>query len=237
MTLSAPLYRLKRDAKRLARAANLPLHAALDQIARGAGYRSWSHLASARDRPRPAQRLLKSLTAGDLVLLGARPNQGKTLLGLELAAEAVRAGRPGFFFSLEDLTATVAERLRVLGFGSDPADRALVIDSTDEICADYIAARLQQAGDGAVAVIDYLQILDQPRGRPELGAQVATLKAAAQRTGATIVAIAQIDRHFDASGRRLPNAADVRLPNPVDLSQFSKHCFLHDGRVDLTAVR
>ena len=38
MKLSAPLYYLKRKAKLLSRAENIPLHAALDRIARQVGF-------------------------------------------------------------------------------------------------------------------------------------------------------------------------------------------------------
>src|SRR5690242_13657474 len=102
MKLSAPIFRLKRQARLLAREAKIPLHAALDRLARQEGYRSWSHLAAATPDQSPARAILGSLVAGDLLLLGARPGHGKTLLGLELAVAAARNGRRSFFFSLED---------------------------------------------------------------------------------------------------------------------------------------
>jgi hypothetical protein len=42
MKLSAPLYHLKRKAKILSRAENIPLHEALDRIARQEGFGGWS---------------------------------------------------------------------------------------------------------------------------------------------------------------------------------------------------
>jgi hypothetical protein len=41
MKLSAPLYHLKRKAKLLSRAENIPLHEALDRVARQEGFRAW----------------------------------------------------------------------------------------------------------------------------------------------------------------------------------------------------
>jgi hypothetical protein len=46
MKLSAPVHRLKRLAKELSRSNKMPLHAALDRIAQGEGFASWSLLAS-----------------------------------------------------------------------------------------------------------------------------------------------------------------------------------------------
>jgi len=51
MNLSVPIYRLKREARLLAREQHLPLHAALDRLARREGFAAWSLLA-AHDMPR-----------------------------------------------------------------------------------------------------------------------------------------------------------------------------------------
>lgn len=84
MRLSAPIFRLKGQARRLAREAKIPLHDALDRLARQEGFRSWSHLSASISKDRPAAALLAQLSPGDLVLLG-----------LQLALEAARRGRPG----------------------------------------------------------------------------------------------------------------------------------------------
>ncbi len=228
MNLSAPIFRLKRRARLLARESNIPLHLALDRIARLEGWRSWSHLAGQAARHGPAQTILPQLAAGDLVLLGARPGQGKTRLAGDLAIEAARSGRHSFFFSLEDSEATIYDRLKESGLAGDAA-ALLVIDTSDEICADYIAARLDAAGGDAVVVVDYLQLLDQKRSKPDLAIQLQALGQLARSTGSILVLISQIDRSFDSAGKPLPDLSDVRLPNPADLGIFTKAFFLHDG--------
>ncbi len=231
MILSAPIYRLKRNARLLAREQRILLHAALDRVAHAEGYASWSLLAARAAAP--AARLSARLNAGDLVLLGARPGQGKTLLGLELAIEAMKAGRRAFFFSLEYNEREVVERFRALG--TDPTRHAelFVFDGSDGICADHVIARLAQAPRGTLAVIDYLQLLDQKRTNPELAAQVAALKAFSARQGVTTVLLSQIARAYDPAEKPFPDAADIRLPNPLDLTLFDRMCFLNAGRVCL----
>ena len=88
--LSVPIYRLKRRAKQLARSEDVPLHEALDRVARDEGYAAWSLLSARASEQPPGELLLKELSPGDLVLLGARPGHGKTLLGLELVLAALR---------------------------------------------------------------------------------------------------------------------------------------------------
>lgn len=73
MRLSAPVYHLKRRAKALARFENIPLHQALDRIAREEGFAAWSLLASRAMTGACAAPLLSRLGPGDVLLIGARP--------------------------------------------------------------------------------------------------------------------------------------------------------------------
>lgn len=230
MRLSTPIYVLKRQAKTLARQHGIALHAALDQIAASSGYRNWSHLAFSSAH-RPADSILRELHSGDMVLLGARPGQGKTLLGLELACVAAQSGLRSFFFTLDFNKNDVLERLQTMRVDPKVEGRPLVIDTSDEICADHIIDRLGEQGADAFVVIDYLQILDQKRANPAVGAQVLRLRSYARASGAIMIAISQIDRKFVSERGNLPQLSDVRLPNPVDLALFDGTCFINEGEI------
>src|SRR3546814_15990470 len=92
MKLSAPIFRLKRQAKLLSRETNAPLHASLDEVAKRAGYRGWSHLESSSSHDRSAPKLLAHFVTGCLVLLGSRPGHVTTLLLHERAVETAKKG-------------------------------------------------------------------------------------------------------------------------------------------------
>lgn len=237
MKLSAPIHRLKREARLMARDLGLPLHGALDRIAAREGFARWSLLAARDAAAGPAAKMFRDLSPGDMLLLGARPGQGKTLLGLRLCLEAIAAGRHASFYTLEYNAADVAERLRSLG--ADPArlGDALAVVTSEAISADYIIAHQRGARRGSLAVIDYLQILDQDRRKPALATQIASLKDFADESGLIFAFIAQIDRTYNAALNPLPGMDDIRLPNPLDLTLFSKACFLHDGEVRFQALR
>jgi len=231
MKLSQPLFRLKRNARLLARAEGIPLHAALDRVAQREGASRWGLLAERVARATPVKRLLAKLSPGELILLGARPGQGKTLLGLHLLVEAVLSGRHGAFFSLEYTRPQIEKLLQSLGMPVETVGDRLTLVTSDEVCAKHIIATLSAAPPHAVAIIDYLQVLDQRRTNPSLSEQVTTLCDFAQSRGAIIAFISQIDRSYDPSVKPFPGMADVRLPNPVDLTMFAKACFLNGGEI------
>ncbi|MFT4121809.1 DNA helicase [Bradyrhizobium sp.] len=236
MKLSAPIYHLKRKAKRLSREEGIPLHAALDRVAATEGFSAWGMLAAKAGATTPASRMYAQFRPGDLVLVGARPGHGKTLLSLELAVEAMRSGRRATFFSLEYTEKQVLDRFPAIG--ADPAQfRGLFdVDCSDAISADYVVKRMAAASPETVVVIDYLQLLDQKRANPELTVQVRTLKAFARDKELIVVFISQIDRSYDPSIKPCPDLGDVRLPNPLELTLFDKTCFLNEARIQFGAA-
>jgi len=236
MKLSAPLYQLKRKAKLLARTQNIPLHEALDRIAAQEGFGGWSLLAAKAAATAPAGKLFPRLAPGDMVLIGARPGQGKTLMSLELAVEAMKSGHRGVFFTLEYTERDVLARFRDLGVDRAHFADLFVFDNSDAISADYIVKQLAAAPRGTLVVIDYLQLLDQKRENPALMDQVRTLEAFARTRGLIFVFISQIDRSYDPATKPVPDLADVRLPNPLDLNLFSKTCFLNNGEIQFRAA-
>lgn len=236
MRLSAPVHLLKRQARILSRNEHIPLHEALDRIARREGFNGWSLLAARAAAHRPRESLLADLEPGDLMLLGARPGQGKTLLSLELLVEAMKAGRRGVFFTLDYTEADIAACFAAIGEDADAFRDRFEFDDSDGISGAYIIGRLESAPRGTVVVVDYLQLLDQKREHPALMDQVTALRTFARERGLIIVFISQIHRRYDPTVRPCPELADVRLPNPLDLTLFSKACFLHDGAMRMAAV-
>jgi replicative DNA helicase len=236
MKLSAPLYHLKRKAKLLSRAENIPLHQALDRLARQEGFSGWSLLAAKVTAIAPAEKLFARLAPGDLVLVGARPGQGgKTLMSLELAVQAMKSGSRGVFFTLEYTEKDMLDRFRAIGVERMDFAGLFEFDSSDDVSSDYIVKRLVDAPRGTLVVVDYLQLLDQKRENPALMVQVRALQSFARDRGLIFVFISQIDRSYDPAMKSCPDLEDVRLPNPLDLGLFTKTCFLNNGEVRFRA--
>lgn len=234
MNTTPPLFILKRQAKALAKQENIPHLAALDRIAQEYGFERWSLLTSSTAQSDPCNHVLRQLLPGDLMLLGARPGHGKTLMGLELLAKAIRQGRHGWFFTLEYNLADVLDRLHMVDRNPAELTEHLVVDNSDDINATYIIDVLQHAPPNSVIIIDYLQLLDQKRQNAPLQQQVEALKSFAANKGLLIVLISQIDRRVELSNGTFPTIEDVRLPNPLDLRLFDKTCFLHQQAVNFS---
>jgi replicative DNA helicase len=233
MKLSAPIYLLKQQARTLARRENIPLHQALDRIAHREGFTAWSLLATRTASEQPAAMLFTQLRPGELVLLGSRPGQGKTMLSLDLAVQTLRRGNRAAFFTLDFTDADVAACLQNLGVDRAEFRDRFLVDTSDRICADYVLARLSAPAPGTLVIIDYLQLLDQRRENPGVMHQMQQFRSFATERQVTVVCLSQIDRSYDPTRHPCPGVADVRLPNPVDLTLFDRMCFLHAGKMQL----
>lgn len=181
-TFTPSILRLKQRARQLSRESGTPLHQALDQIARDKGFRRWSLLAarhsntdsnssnnsgsnsgnnsdSNSNNSANHQTPLEPLESGDLILVAARPGQGKTIACLEVLLSAVNAGCRGLFFTLEYNQAQAAEKLRAVAGEIVAGERGtglqrVEIDSSDDISAPYIIERLSSTSDPIPADVD-----------------------------------------------------------------------------------
>lgn len=176
-----------------------------------------------------AAKLFAQLRPGDIALIGARPGHGKTVMGVEVLIEALKAGHRAAFFTLEFTEKDVGDLFRSIGVDMATFEGRLDLDTSDTISADSIINRLVAAPAGTTVVMDYLQLLDQRRHTPALADQVGAIAAFAREKGVIVIFLAQIDRSFDSSREPCPDIDNLRLPNPLDVKVFSKTCFLHEG--------
>tara|TARA_R110002072_G_scaffold36301_3_gene106990 strand:- start:25102 stop:25950 length:849 start_codon:yes stop_codon:yes gene_type:complete len=251
MKLSAPVHQLRSQAKQLKKQRQIPLFQAQNQIAQEQGFSSWSLMMARQEEllPENSTELLDYLNAGDLVLLGARPRLGKTLFTANLIADCIKMGRPrSFYFTLVDREQEARQRIINhfedvgLDSGAPLVDSLLIddllidgllIDSSDDICASHVMHVLEKHNaQGALVVIDYLQVLDEKRAQPPLHEQVAVLNAFAKSSGCRIILIGQLDRRVDDRAGESPTLADIRLPNPLDMQLFNKVMFLYRQTMD-----
>jgi replicative DNA helicase len=181
--------------------------------------------------------LTQGLHAPDLVLIAARPSQGKTTLAVNVACNIADTGAAVGVFSLEQSGAALAKRMvaasaavnmrRLRGLPeAGQADIANAITKLarlpvylDDFGGHSVAtiraeARRMVARWGVRAVfVDYLQIIRQTNRKAtryeHLTETSAELKRMAKELGVCVVALSQLSRHAAQEGRR-PRLDDLR---------------------------
>ena len=231
MTTNNYISRLKREAKRLSKEEQIPHHEALNRIAIRNGYESWNLLVRQNAKLVNIDGLPDSTNHGDIVLLAGRPHNGKTQQAIRMLSDAMNKGWQGAFFTL-DYTITDFARVSALaGVDFGILENRLSFYDSDDICADYITHRLANTTRKTMIVVDYLQMLDHRRTNAPIGDQLEVLKTFCRGTGAIMIMLSQIDRRFGMSGKPTPNLADIRQPNPIDLSLFDHMIFSVEGEL------
>ena len=236
MKLSAPVYKLKSQARVLAKAQNIPLSDALDTIAAQEGFKAWSLLSARLNASNTSSEVLSQVNPGDLLLIGARPGQGKTTMALQLVLRAALSGKTGWFFSLEWNLSDIHYRTRKTGINISQLGNRFQFDNSDDISAKYIISRIGSCLPGTVVAIDYLQLLDQDRHKPDVSTQIGLIKEYAKRRGIIFILISQIDRSYDLMDQQYPGIENIRLPNPLNLKLFDKACFISNGETTVTSI-
>ena len=182
---------------------------------------------------RPAQTVLAQINPGEMVLVGARPQQGKTTFCLQMGMVAMQQQSHCYFFSLDAVLSEMQTRFSRLGDSILNHEQRFHFDDSDDISAQYLMQQLAAAPADSLVVVDFLQALEFRRDQPGLDVQLPMLKSFARQQRLEVVFISQIDRRCE---QRLPGVADIKVSNPFDLDVFDRLCFLHEGQLHLQAA-
>jgi replicative DNA helicase len=209
---------------------------------------------------RKAQRRLTGLTSGlpaldemtdgfqpgDLIVLAARPSQGKTALALQLA---LACEAPAAFFSLEMRRAQLSVRAlawlaRIDGWAlrtgrlhsadyaklshamTELADSGLAIDDASELTVWQIRskARRWKAAHGlGLVVVDYLQLVTPSRDKgktttreQEVARMSRSFKGLAKDLQVPVIVLAQLNRGVESRADAVPKLSDLRESGAIE---------------------
>lgn len=183
---------------------------------------------------------LCGLRGGEMIILAARPSQGKTSLGLHIAKNAAIQGVETLFFSLEMSDIALADRLILAesdiesqryrnGYLSDEeickmtdvasklATLPFFIDDKGRASINYIrtiASLKKKEGKLGLIVIDYLQLanLDNSKKNREQEVSLASgqIKSLAKELDVPILVLSQLNREVEQRADKLPQLSDLR---------------------------
>jgi len=213
---------------------------------------------------RDIDRLTSGLQPGDLVILAGRPGSGKTTAAAGWALHVAQHAAPVAFFSLEMASTRIVLRMLSAESGVEhvrmrrgtltdadwprlapAADRIhrarLYLDDTSALSLSVIRTRarhLLRTQGLSLVVVDYLQLLDSPRGtgresrEQQVSALSRGLKRLAGELAVPVVALSQLNRAVESRTNRRPVLADLRdsgaLEQDADLVVFAYRAELHD---------
>lgn len=188
--------------------------------------------------------LISGWMPGGLYVIGARPGDGKTILGLQSAADLTRHGAVAFS-SLEMSTQDLTKRLFAMRGGihmtnlsrnslspaawdtvarlrPEIAKMPLFIDDRSHVTIAQIRAHARavarRTGKLGAVVVDYLQLIsgtDSRRPRHEVVGEISrALKILARELQVPVIALSQLNRNSE-NGQR-PTLADLRESGTIE---------------------
>jgi len=188
-------------------------------------------------------RATHGLQDGDLIVLGGRPNMGKSIAGLNIA-ECAASTRHVAVFSLE-MTRNQLHRRGISAAGRIPHDWLLAptdaddywaqvteavrqrkslhlsIDDTPSITINQLMARaraLHMRDPIRLLVVDHIHDfkIDAKLARFEYGAIAQGLKTLAKEFNCPVVALAQLNRALSSRAEKRPTMADLRESGEIE---------------------
>jgi replicative DNA helicase len=190
--------------------------------------------------------ILGGMLNNNLIIIASRPGVGKTAMMLNIALHAARvSAKETVFFSLEMSKEQLVSRLlsSQAGIGSDKMRNAnftpndwqklgeasgalmglpLWFDETPAISVESIKAKCRRVKNLGMVVVDYLQLIEVPKGRglrfenrvSEVGHISRNLKIMSKELGVPVICAAQLRR--DAERNKRPLLSDLRESGNIE---------------------
>ncbi len=168
------------------------------------------------------------LKEGQLIIIAGRTGGGKTVLAMNIAVNAAKAGTPVVAFSLEMSAQDLVMRSiwsEGVGRGEQEAfdivrNLPLYVDDSSNITARGITAKIKLLASrfkAKVFVVDYLQLLGTDGGSKDTRERIVadmsrSLKICAKETGVAIIALSQVNESGELrESRAIEQDADLVL--------------------------
>jgi len=195
---------------------------------------NFDHLSQRMERPyevsgipsgfREIDFYTEGFSAGDLVVIAARPSVGKTSLGLAMAFNMAKHGHPTLVFSLEMDTKQVVSRFLAMNSRTDLlalrtgnvfdteaasslANLPILIDDTPGLSIMELRTKARRASTHdrlEVILVDYIQLMRTGEHEENRVQEIATitknLKSLARELNVVVIGLSQLSRAAGDSG-------------------------------------
>ena len=190
-------------------------------------------------------RVLVQLTAGDLVIVGARPGMGKTSFAMNIATNYSKAtpDKAVCVFSLEMSCEQIVTRMlsseamvdsyslrsgeikpddwvRLADAASRLAGCNILIDDSSSISVADMKAKLRRVKNLGLVVVDYLQLMQSNKKTDNRVQEVSdisrNLKIMAKDLGVPVICCAQLSRGNEGRTDKKPMLSDLRDSGAIE---------------------
>jgi len=201
-------------------------------------HRAGKHITGLETGFADLDKACRGLHAGELIILGARPAMGKSVLALNIANHASKAGKAVYFVSLEMGSNELMDRMaacdsgasyeaiqsadfevmghQVTSYAASLSGRKMVIDDSGSMSVAKLRARLlrfrRKHGQLDLVIVDYLQLMNSKgKDRYEQVSEISRgLKVLAMELGIPIICLSQLNRELDKRQDKRPMLSDLR---------------------------
>jgi replicative DNA helicase len=190
--------------------------------------------------------MLGGLRPGQVIVIGARPGTGKSLVAGDIARHAaIRRGMPTLLFSLEMSGAEIADRvlaaeakvqlnlirdnkltdadwLRIARRQAAIQAAPLIIDDSGLCSLGRVRARLRgmaRSDPARVVIVDYLQLMEPPKADNQeqaISAISRGMKLLAKEFAVPVVVLSQLNRDSTKRTDRRPASSDLRSSGAIE---------------------
>lgn len=202
------------------------------------------------------------MTAPDLLVVAARPGQGKTALLVSIAKNVAASGKRVIIFSLEMENKQIAMRLLAQESGvsydkqksggmseedwmkytqavealADETKYPIVLNDLPDMSASKVRQEIRRVKNVDLVVIDYIQLagVDGKHDRRdlEIGEFTRGLKSIAKEFGVPVLAAAQLSREVEKRSDKKPILSDLRESGSIE---NDADCVMFINRPDQSA--
>lgn len=211
-------------------------------------HRRYDHGDTVTGLPTPwleLNRLTHGLQGGELTVIAARPNMGKSVMGVQIAAFSALRGVRTALFSLEMTETQVMRRAiactggiahdwllapvdgdesdwtRVTNASTALVAAPLLVDDTPALSIERLSARAKRAHlqtPLGLIVVDHLHEMeiDGDRAAHDIGRNAQGLKTLGKEFGCPVVVLAQLNRAVAGRTDKRPTMTDLRASGEIE---------------------
>ena len=190
---------LKKQAKLAAKEQNILLSKALNYVAQQAGFTHWSALTKhySQYSNKSVDEIFTMMSPGHLMLLGAGKNVGKMSFAMNLVSNAYAKKIPSIYLSLHLPSCQILNRISFISnIAQDQFNTELL--KVIHLKSEYesgIINHIEDVDEGSLVVIDYLQIIPEPK----LHAFIKKLNHIVKKQNLRLIALSQVNEESQSS--------------------------------------